>query len=152
MKKRVVNTMLGLSAAGLIALVSYEGYSDKAIIPVQGDVPTIGFGTTEGVKLGDKTTPQQALKRALQDIAKFEGAIKKCVQVPLHQYEYDTYLSLAYNIGSNAFCRSTLVKKLNQQDYAGACKEILRWNKFKGKVLQGLKIRREREYQKCIGR
>lgn len=61
-------TALALSASGLVGIALQEGYSDTAIIPVQGDVPTIGFGTTQGVKLGDKTTPPKALARALKDV------------------------------------------------------------------------------------
>jgi lysozyme len=118
---------------------------------VAGDVPTIGFGTTSGVKLGDRTNPEKALNVALRDVQGFEGAIKSCVTVPLHQYEYDAYTSLAYNIGSNAFCRSTLVKKLNSQDYVGACNQILRWDQFKGKPLAGLTKRRQEEHKKCLG-
>jgi lysozyme len=142
---------LVLSAFALVGIVSHEGYKDDAYIPIPGDVPTIGFGTTEGVKMGDKTTPVKALQRAMQDVQKFEGAVKQCVKVPLHQYEYDAYISLAYNIGSGAFCRSTLVKKLNAQDYEGACKEILRWDRAQGKVLRGLTLRRQEEYRKCTG-
>jgi lysozyme len=48
---------------------------------------TIGFGTTEGVKMGDRITPPQALVRGLQDVQKYEGALHRCVSVPLHQYE-----------------------------------------------------------------
>jgi lysozyme len=78
--------------------------------------------------------------------------MKRCVKVPLHQYEYDAYLSLTYNIGEGAFCRSTLVRKLNAGDYEGACKQILRWNNFQGRPLRGLTIRREKEYAMCIGK
>ena len=142
---------LALSAAALVGIALNEGYSDNAIIPIKGDVPTVGFGSTEGVKLGDKTTPVKALARALQDIQKYEGAVKKCVKVPLYQYEYDSFLSLAYNIGTSAFCKSTLVKKLNQEDYQAACKEILRWDRANGKVIPGLTARRQKEYKQCIG-
>jgi lysozyme len=148
---RIIVAALTLSAAGLVGLVSHEGYSDNAIIPVPGDVPTIGFGTTEGVKLGDTITPPKALSRALSDAQKYEGAIKQCVSVPLHQYEYDAYTSLAYNIGPGAFCGSTLVRKANAEDYPGACREILRWDRAGGRVLRGLTIRRQAEYQQCIG-
>ena len=141
---------LSLSAAALVSLVVSESYTDRAVIPVPGDVPTIGFGTTSGVKLGDTIKPPQALARALTDIQKFEGALKQCVKVPLSQNEYDAYLQLSYNIGSNAFCTSTLVRKLNSGDYAGACSAIKQWDKFKGKPLRGLTLRREREYQLCI--
>jgi lysozyme len=140
-----------LSASALVGIALHEGYSDKAYEPVKGDVPTIGFGTTGGVKAGDTITPPKALVRALTDIQNFEGALKKCVKVPLHQYEYDAYISLAYNIGQNAFCSSTIVKRLDMGDYAGACDGILMWNKFKGKPLRGLTIRRQQEYQQCMG-
>lgn len=142
---------LRLSAVALVSIAGWEGYKSVAYIPVPGDVPTIGFGTTKDVKMGDTIDPVTALQRKIRDVEKFEGAIKQCVHVPLAQHEYDAYLSLAYNIGSGAFCRSTLVRKLNAQDYEGACKEILRWDKFKGKPLQGLTNRRQAEYKQCMG-
>lgn len=142
---------LSLSAAALVGLVSHEGFRDEAYIPVAGDVPTIGFGTTENVKLGDKIDVVSALKRAVNDVNKFEGALKQCVKVPLHQYEYDAYISLSYNIGASAFCSSSLVRLLNQEQYEEACKQILRWDKFKGQPLRGLTIRRQAEYKKCVG-
>lgn len=150
-RKRTSIAALALSASALVGIVAHEGYSDKAYTPVPGDVPTIGFGTTEGVKPGDTITPPKALARALTDVQKFEGALKQCVTVPLHQYEYDSMVSLAYNIGPRAFCGSTLVKKLNAEDYAGACSEILRWDRFKGNPLPGLTKRRQAEYRQCMG-
>lgn len=144
---RIVIAALSLSAAGLVGIALNEGYTDKAVIPIPGDVPTIGFGTTGGVKLGDKTTPPAALARALQDVNKFEGALKKCVKVPLHQYEYDAYVDFAYNVGPTKFCGSTLVKKLNAEDYAGACAEISRWVKQ-----PQLAPRRARQRALCEGR
>lgn len=149
---------LSLSAAALVGLMAHEGYSDKAIIPVPGDVPTIGFGSTTGVKLGDTITPPKAVARALQDAQHYEGALKQCLTVPLHQHEYDAFLSLAYNIGPAAFCRSTLVKKANAGDYAGACGEILRYRFYQGhdcklaqyrRLCGGLWTRRQAEYQQC---
>ena len=142
---------ISLSATALVALLLHEGYRENAYLPLVGDVPTIGFGTTSGVKLGDKTTPEKALSVAMRDVQAFEGALKECVTVPLSQNEYDAYISLSYNIGSGAFCRSTLVRRLNQGDYIGACNQILRWDQFKGKPLAGLTKRRQEEYKKCLG-
>lgn len=164
MGRRAV-TGLMLSAAGLVGIVLHEGYTDRAVVPVKGDVPTIGFGSTtrpdgSPVKIGDKTTPPAALQRALRDVQKFEGALKQCVKVPLHQHEYDAFVSFSYNVGSRAFCQSTLVRKLNAEDYAGACAELLRWRFFQGKdcalpanarLCGGLATRREAEYRQCIG-
>jgi lysozyme len=165
MSQRMLLAALSLSAAGLVGVVVQEGYSDSAIIPVPGDVPTIGFGTTRRadgspVRIGDKTTPPQALARALQDVRKFEGALRKCVTAPLHQYEYDAYVGFAYNVGEAAFCGSTLVKRLNAGDYAAACAEILRWKSYQGRdcskpeharLCGGLWTRRQAEYRQCLG-
>ncbi len=157
---------LFLSASALVALVMHEGYTDQAVIPVKGDVPTVGFGTTtrlDGtpVQIGDTTTPPKALARALVDVQKFEGALKGCVHVPLHQHEYDTFVIFSYNVGSRAFCNSTLVRKLNAGDYVGACAELLRWRYFQGKdcglpenarLCGGLAKRRYAEHRQCLGK
>lgn len=144
---RIKIAALALSAAGFVGIVLNEGYTDHAVIPIPGDVPTIGFGTTGGVRMGDHITPPRALARALSDVSQFEGALKRCVKVPLHQYEYDAYADFAYNIGPSAFCSSTLVKKLNASDYAGACAEISRWVKQ-----PQLAARRARERALCEGK
>jgi lysozyme len=151
MKARIVIGALTLSASALVGIAVHEGYRGEAYIPVKGDRPTIGYGTTDGVKPGDTIEPVQALVRKLQDVQKFEGALKQCVRVPLHQHEYDAFLSLAYNIGPGAFCGSTLVRRLNAGDYAGACAEILRWDRFRGEPLRGLTLRRQAENRQCLG-
>ena len=73
----------------------------------------------------------------------------KCIHVPVTQGEYDAYLDFTYNVGTFAFCTSTLNKKLNAMDYEGACKELLNWTKAGGKVLPGLVKRRQDEYKQC---
>lgn len=148
---RLKPALLALSASALVGIALHEGYRGEAYEPVKGDVPTIGFGTTEGVEMGDKITPERALVRLLQDANKFERAVKRCAPVPMYQHEFDAYVSLTYNIGEGAFCKSTLVKLLNQQKYDEACQQILRWDRFKGRPLPGLTKRRQEEYQKCLG-
>ena len=142
---------LAVSASTFVAILMHEGYSDDAYTPVPGDVPTIGFGTTSGVKPGDHITAPRAVARAMVDVQKFEGAIKQCVKVPLAQGEYDAGVSLAYNIGPGAFCKSSVVAKWNAGDYAGGCQAILLYDKFKGKPLRGLTVRRRAEYKLCMG-
>lgn len=156
MKMRSLAAGLVLSAGGLITVAVHEGYRSDAYIPVAGDVATIGFGSTTNsdgtrVFIGQKTSPEKALKRLNEHLEVFEEAVRNCAPVPMYQYEYDAYVSLTYNIGASAFCNSTLVNKLNTFDYAGACKEILKWDKFKGKALPGLTKRRKEEYNACIG-
>lgn len=153
MNRRTRTGVAGLviSASAFVAILLHEGYSDRTYIPVPGDVPTIGFGTTSGVKAGDTITPPKAVDRALRDVTKFEGVIKECVKVPLYQHEYDAFVSFAYNVGPVAFCSSTLVKKLNAGDYTGACNELSRWVYVRGKKVKGLENRREAERKLCLG-
>ena len=161
---RLIIGALSLSASALIGLAVSEGYSDRAYIPTKGDVPTLGFGTTtrpDGtpVQMGDRTNPVEALQRKQRDLVRFEGALKQCVRVPLHQAEYDVYVDHAYNIGSGAFCASTIVKRLNAGDYAGACDAILLWNRVGKQVCSepgnticwGLWQRRLAHHAKCMG-
>lgn len=167
--KRIAVGVLSLSAAGLVALANFEGFSGEAYIPVPGDVPTIGFGSTAGVELGDRITVPQALVRLQKDVHVAEETVRRCVKVPLAQREFDVYSAFAYNIGGSAFCNSTLVRKLNSGDYQGACAELKRWTcapdptgKYakmypghhcgSGKApLPGLVERRESEYRRCMG-
>ena len=148
---RTAIAVLTLSASALVGIAQYESYRGEAYVPVKGDVLTIGFGATDGVKMGDRITPERALTRLLADANSHSEGIKRCISAPLYQHEFDAYSSLAFNIGVSAFCGSTLVRKLNSGDYAGACAEIKRWNRFKGKPLAGLTTRRQAEYQTCIG-
>lgn len=159
---RIAAAVLSLSAAGLVALTTHEGYTGRAEIPVAGDVPTIGFGSTtradgSPVRMGDTTSPVAALQQAARDVSRFEGAMKRCVHVPLTQGEYDVYVRLAYNIGPEAFCRSTLVRMLNAGEYRAACDQIKRWRFFNGRDCAlagsgcaGLWTRRQAERLECL--
>ena len=167
-RKRLSVGVLSLTAAGLVAIASFEDYRGEAYRPLVGDVPTIGFGSTEGVQMGDKISVPQALERLMRDVGNAESAIAKCVTVPLTQSEYDAFVSFVFNLGERNFCSSTLVKKLNAGDYEGACLELKRWTcgpdptgryskQFpdhkcgKGKSpLPGLISRREKEFQMCM--
>ena len=125
-RNRTAVASLVLAAATLVGIAVHEGYSDTPIIPISGDVPTIGFGETKGVKTTDRTTPTRALVTLLGSIGQYEAAVKRCAPVPMYPYEFAAYVSLTYNIGQGAFCSSTIARKLNALDYAGACLEILR--------------------------
>lgn len=162
---------LMLSAAGLLSLVVHEGYTARAVPdPVKGTaVPTIGFGSTgPDVKMGDTTAPVPALQRTLRDVQQFEGALKRCVHVPLTQYEYDAYVNLAYNIGPVNFCTNpktgglgVIPRHLNAEDYRGACDAILQY-RYAGKtdcslpanakVCGGLWKRRQDLHTQCLGK
>lgn len=150
---RIALSGLSLSAAALVGIAVQEAYRPVAYLPTPNDVPTIGFGTTEDVKMNDKITVERALVRLLDDADKHQARLKKCIgDVPLYQHEWDAYVSWSYNVGAGAACGSTLVRKLKAYDYAGACSELLKWDKQKGQVLRGLTIRRQSEYAQCMGK
>ncbi|GGY68124.1 lysozyme [Pseudoduganella albidiflava] len=158
-KARMNVAALSLSAAAFVGILTREGYTDRAIIPTKGDVPTLGFGTTGGVRMGDVTTPVVAAQRALADSQQFEGALRQCVTAPLHQVEYDVYVDLSYNIGASAFCRSTIVRRLNAGDYRAACDAILLFRYAAGFDCStpgngrcaGLWADRKRKHAQCMG-
>jgi lysozyme len=151
---RIQIVALSLSAASLIGIAAHEGYREYAYTPVPGDRLTLGFGDAQGVKPGQRTDPVRALVRLGDQVSMFERELKACVgDVPMYQHEWDAMISWVFNVGSKAACNSTLVKKLKQNppDYVGACNELLRWNKFQGRELKGLTLRRQEEHKKCLG-
>ena len=150
--KRTLVASLTLSASALVGLAVHEGYRGEAYIPVKGDRPTLGFGDAQGVKPGDRTDPVRALIRLNQQAYVFQQQMRQCIgDVPMYQYEFDAIISWSFNVGARAACGSTLVKKLQAFDYAGACNELLKWNKFQGRELAGLTKRRQSEYRQCMG-
>lgn len=113
---------------------------------------TVGYGTIRypngnRVKRGDEITLEQAEQYLRHDLSNFEDTVNSLVKVPLTQNQFDALTSLVYNIGSGAFSKSTLLKKLNAKDYKGAADQFLVWNKAGGKTLQGLVNRRAKERQ-----
>lgn len=151
-RARIAVAALTLSASALVGIAVHEGYRGEAYIPVQGDRQTIGFGDAQGVKPGDTTDPVRALIRLNAQAEAFQHALRACIgPVPMFQHEWDALVSWAFNVGSTAACGSTLVRKLKAGDYAGACAELLRWDRFQGRRLPGLTKRRQAEYRQCMG-
>lgn len=149
-----------LAASTLVGIALHEGYKDEAYIPAPGDVPTIGFGATAGVRMGDKTTPTRSLVRLLDEVeGVYAAGVKKCVTAPLYQHEYEAYVSLAYNVGVAAFCRKAkpgktpnLIDLINARKYAEACERIEAFKYGPGrKILPGLVKRRAEERALCEG-
>lgn len=117
------------SCNGRSKLKSFEGLRLVAYQCSAG-VWTIGWGHTVGVKEGDKITIGQAEIFLSGDLVQFENAINRLVNVPLSQNQFDALICLIFNIGITAFSTSTLLKKLNNRDYAGASKQFLVWDKI----------------------
>jgi len=140
-----------ISTAGAKAIAEFERTRFKAYQDSAG-VWTIGIGHTgPEVHAGLEWTQEQVDAAFLADLDRFESAVSNAVKVPVTQGEYDAMVSLAFNIGGGAFARSTLVKKLNAGDRAGASAEFDAFNKvtINGEkvVSGGLKARRRIERQ-----
>lgn len=122
-------------------LVAYPDPGSK-----DGKPWTIGWGHTgpEVVK-GLVWTQAQADAAFVQDLDKFERAVLKYVKVTLNHGQFDALVLLAYNIGADAFGKSTLVRILNNENYGAVPPQFARWNKNDGKVMRGLIRRRVAE-------
>ena len=80
-----------------------------------------------------------------EDLESFEAAVNRLVEVDLNQSQFDSLVSWTFNLGWGALSSSTLLKVLNEDNFAGVPEQIKRWNRAGGKVLDGLVRRREAE-------
>lgn len=124
----------------------YEGCRLEAYKCPAG-IWTIGYGHTgQDVFEGKIITQQEVDKLFNKDILKFEKAVSRMVKTTINQNQFDALVSFAYNLGIGALQNSTLLKKLNNNDFTGAANEFDRWvygnNKTK---LEGLVRRRKEE-------
>lgn len=152
---RVQVAALTLSASALVGIAGWESFRGEAYYATEHEkqqgISTIGWGNTDGVKPGDKITPDKALVRLLATTEAFQERLRDCIgpDVVMTQGEWDAISSWAYNVGTGAACSSTLVKKAKAAQ--PFCDELLRWNRQGGKELAGLTRRRQAEYRTCIG-
>lgn len=136
--------------AALVALVGgYEGLRTVAYRDVVG-IPTVCFGETRSVNMGDSYTVDQCKVMLGNGLAEFAIGVDKCLTYPVPDKSYTAFVSLAYNIGTGAFCKSTVVRKANAGDIAGACNAMTVWNRAGGRVIQGLVNRRADEKRLCL--
>lgn len=142
---------MNLSRNGVKMIISFEGKLRK--IPggrytayrCPAGVWTIHAGVTEGVYDGMICTDAEGETMFRRELAKHEAAVNDLVKVEINQNQFDALVSFSYNCGSGALKKSTLLKKLNKGDFAGAAREFSKWNKGGGKVLPGLVRRRAAE-------
>lgn len=129
---------------GVDLIKEAEGLRLKAYICPAG-VPTIGYGSTgPDIRMGLVWTKEQADERIVRDLAKFEASVARLCPVTTDG-QFSALVSFAYNLGAGALEGSTLRRKHNAGNYAGAADEFLKWNKGGGRVLPGLVKRRAAE-------
>lgn len=142
----------GALMAGAVALVgAWEGVKTVAYKDIVG-IPTICFGETRGVKMGDRYTMDECRAMLGDALVEFEANMRRCLKAPdsIPDKPYTALLSLSYNIGTGAFCGSTVARKANEGDLKGACNAIPAWNRAGGRVVKGLVNRRAEEQKICL--
>ena len=142
----------GAVVATLIAtpfIIQWEGTENHAYKDIVG-VVTICSGETRGVKIGDYKTDAECEAMTKDAVLEFAEKVDALIKVDVSPKTLASLTSFSYNVGIGAFSKSTLLRKLNKGDYRGACKELHRWNRAGGRVVQGLINRRKAEYALCI--
>lgn len=137
-----------ISDAGIAFIRQEEGERLVAYADSRG-IPTIGVGHTGlvngiPVSAGMHITREQSDALLRQDLANVEQHVNQQITVPLNQHQYDALCSLVFNIGTDAFARSTVLQKLNASDYSAAAETMLMWCRA-GHEPQRLLPRRQRE-------
>jgi lysozyme len=140
---------MNISENGIKNIINFEGLKLKAYKDSVG-IPTIGIGTIaypsgSKVKIGDVCTKEQAIEYLKFYMIDMEKQINSMIKVKITQNQYDALCSFCYNLGHGALKQSTLLKKINLNDFKGASDEFLKWNKAGGKVIDGLTKRRNAE-------
>ena len=130
---------------GIALIQEFESCRLKAYL-CSGGKWTVGWGSTgPDIVRGTVWTQEQADERFARDLQRFEREVESLLTFEPTSNEFSALVSFAYNVGTNALAKSTLLRKFNAGDIAGAANEFLRWNKAGGKVLAGLTRRREAE-------
>ncbi|WP_397473746.1 lysozyme [Pusillimonas sp.] len=131
LRTKIVAGALAVSAAGLGFIGFHEGTSYSAYPdPAHGwSVPTICVGHTgPDVHKGLVATPAMCEAWLAKDSQKAANAVLECSgQYPLKQHEFDALVSFTFNVGTGAFCSSTLARMLRDGDRVGAIKQFDRW-------------------------
>ena len=144
---------MNISNKGIEFLIKEEGGIKLKTYKCQAGVLTIGLGHTgKDVKEGMEITKEKAIELLKSDLRRFENVVNKSIKYPIEQHKFDALVSLAFNIGVNAFSNSTVVKKINMGAKMCEVEEAWKmWRKGGGKVLPILVRRREREIKMYKG-
>jgi lysozyme len=142
----------GALAASVVALVStFEGLRTYAYRDPVG-IPTVCFGETRGVKMGDHHTPAECKDMLVSRLQEFETGMRRCLVMPdsIPDQPYAAFLSFSYNVGTGAFCKSSVARNANAGNLRDACDALLMWDKAAGIRLPGLTKRRQQERALCL--
>lgn len=150
-KAGALGALSGVALLAVGAIGGSEGLRLKSYIPIPGDVPTVCYGETKGIRMGMSFTKPQCDAMLLARLDEFGSAIERCVpSLQLaSEKRYVAHLSLAYNVGQGAYCKSTVARLQNAGRDLEACDAFAMWNKAGGRVVSGLTRRRSEERAMC---
>ncbi|MCL6417029.1 lysozyme [Aestuariirhabdus sp. Z084] len=137
--------MRHITQDGIDLIKRFEGFSSTVYICPAG-YPTIGYGHL--VRSGESYTEiseTEAEELLRKDVESAERAVLRLVNVPLTDGQFDALVSFTFNLGSGAFQRSTLRRKVNRQAHAEVPAQLMRWVWAGGRKLKGLVNRRKSE-------
>lgn len=154
-KYRNAAAVAALCCAGAGAYLGVPGYEGLSTVAYKDASPaqiwTYCYGETKDVTKDSKATPQQCRAMLAQRIAgDFIPAVEKCITREMPVKVEAAFVSLAYNIGAPAFCRSSVARYWNAGEFIASCKAMLLYVRAGGKVLKGLVNRREGESELCL--
>lgn len=132
------------SDEGIALIKSFEGCELKAY-RCSANVLTIGYGHTACVTEGEEISELHAEELLREDLNEFEEHVRRAVKVELDQNQFDALVSWTFNLGPGNLRSSTLLRLLNEGKHEEVPGQMARWNRAGGKVLEGLKRRREAE-------
>lgn len=141
--------MLKTSPDGLALIADLEGCRLKPYQCSAG-VWTSGIGHTAGVTPKRDITEQQAAQNLVSDVLNVERRLAACVPVDMPPPVYDAVVSFAFNVGTGAACRSTMVSYIKRQQWWQVCDQFPRWVYVNGQKNTGLENRRARERAYCL--
>ncbi|WP_200553556.1 lysozyme [Kosakonia sp. LAM2021] len=141
--------LLKTSPQGLALIADLEGCRLRPYQCSAG-VWTSGIGHTAGVIPTRDISEKEAASNLVADVLQVERRLAQCAPVAMPPQVYDAVVSFAFNVGSGAACRSTLVYFLNQKQWRQACDQLPRWVFIDGIRNQGLENRRQRERAWCL--
>ena len=148
-------------AVAVACIAAYEGFSEPAYLDIVG-IPTICYGETKNVKLGDTKTKAECDAMLVERIQEFNEELNKCIKTEIPDTFRIAMVSLAYNNGAAAVCSSSIPRKIAVGDLVGACKTLTEFNGVcvkrdpiskkcvEKKIIKGLDNRRKAEYKICI--
>ncbi len=146
--KLIAKVGAGAAALLLATVPVFEGTILRTYRDPIGVLTSCVGHTGPELRMGQRWTPEQCQQQLAADLLHHAGALD-CITAPLTEGQKAAFVSFAFNVGNKAFCGSTLARKANAGDLAGACAELSRWTYAGGRQLPGLIKRRAAEREMC---